>query len=37
MNTAIITCPNCGTEVALSEALQGHRQVGRERAWYEPG
>src|ERR1700745_2935822 len=22
MNTAMITCPNCGTEIALSEALQ---------------
>src|SRR5580704_1297060 len=22
MNTAIITCPNCGTEIALSQALQ---------------
>jgi hypothetical protein len=22
MNTAIITCPNCGTDIALSEALQ---------------
>ena len=22
MNTAMITCPNCGTEIALSEALE---------------
>src|ERR1700686_1106413 len=22
MNTAMITCPNCGTEIALSQALQ---------------
>ena len=22
MNTTMITCPNCGTEIALSEALQ---------------
>jgi hypothetical protein len=22
MNTAIITCPNCGTDIALSQALQ---------------
>jgi len=23
MNTAMITCPNCGTEIALSQALPG--------------
>src|SRR5438105_12183263 len=28
MNTAMITCPNCGTEIALSEAL--HEQFRHE-------